>query len=189
MRLTFIGAGNVQTWFDGKPGSGGCGSSSGYRQFLLADDDNGNINDGTPHMLAIYNAFNDQEIACSSPTVRDSGCVGNPNQSPVVSATPGDMKTTLSWNSVNGASNYEVFRTEGVNGCEQGKVKLATLPSGIRTFTDTGLQNGREYYYAVIPKGPNDACFGEEEWCSYWRVDKSCPNTSDLLYFCTQITP
>lgn len=163
MRLTFIGAGNVQTWFEGKPGSAGCGSSSGYKEFLLADDDNGNINDGTPHMLAIYKAFDDQEIACSSPSVKDSGCIGTPNQTPVVTATPGNMKATLSWNAVVGASSYEVFRTEGVNGCEQGKVKLATLPSDTRTFTDTGLQNGREYFYVVIPKGPNASCFGKQQ--------------------------
>jgi hypothetical protein len=165
MRLTFIGAGNVQTWFEG---SGGCGSSSGYRQFLLADDDNGNINDGTPHMSAIYNAFNDQEIACKNPTVQDSGCFGNPNQAPIVTASPGDMRATLTWNLVSGASNYEVFRTEGVNGCSQGKVKLATLSSNDSSFTDIGLQNGREYYYIVIPKGPNAACFGKSKlmWTS-----------------------
>ena len=115
MRLVFIGAGNVKTWYEGNPGSAGCGTSSGYRQFLLADDDNGNLNDGTPHMVAIYNAFNNQEIACPSPAVRDSGCVGNPNTIPVVVVTPGDMKATLTWNAVSGASKYEVFRTEGVS--------------------------------------------------------------------------
>ena len=173
-RLTYIGAGNVQTWFEGSPGSGGCGTSSGYRQFLLADDDNGNVNDGTPHMVAIYNAFNEQEIACKSPTVKDSGCAGNPNQAPIVTASPGDMRATLFWNGVSGASNYEVFRAEGVNGCSQGKVKLATLSSNDRSYTDTGLQNGREYYYVVIPKGPNAACFGKYKLatssCGQYRV-------------------
>ena len=151
MRLVFIGAGNAKTWFEGSPGSAGCGSSSGYRQFLLADDDNGNLNDGTPHMDAIFNAFNDQEIACPSPEVRDFGCLDKPNTAPQVKATPGDMKTTLSWNTVSGASKYEVFRTEGVHGCEQGKVKLTSTTE--LSFTDTGLMNGREYYYVVIPKG------------------------------------
>ena len=92
-RLTFIAAGNIKTWYSGKPPFGGCGSASGYREYLAADgngyicsllllyynvmlftnnspllfsppDDNGNLNDGTPHMSAIFKAFNDQEIAC-----------------------------------------------------------------------------------------------------------------------------
>ena len=151
MRLVFIGAGNVKTWYEGSQGSAGCGSSSGYRQFLFADDDNGNLNDGTPHMVAIYNAFNDQEIACPSPLVRDFGCINNPNAAPIVAVTSGHMKATLTWNAVSGASKYEVFRTEGVHGCGQGKVKLAS--STALSFTDTGLMNGREYYYVVIPKG------------------------------------
>jgi hypothetical protein len=49
------------------PPYGGCGANSGYLSFLAADDDNGNLNDGTPHMSAIYKAFNDQEIACNTP--------------------------------------------------------------------------------------------------------------------------
>ena len=32
--------------------SNGCGATNGYMQWLAADDDNGNLNDGTPHMTA-----------------------------------------------------------------------------------------------------------------------------------------
>ncbi|MCP4665759.1 MAG: endopeptidase, partial [Deltaproteobacteria bacterium] len=75
-RLTFIGAGATGTWFSGSPPFGGCAAGSGYLNYLAADDDNGNVNDGTPHMQAIYDAFNDQEIACNTPTPVDSGCAG-----------------------------------------------------------------------------------------------------------------
>ncbi|KAL3802772.1 hypothetical protein HJC23_007549 [Cyclotella cryptica] len=166
MRLTFIAAGNVGTWFSGSTPFGGCGTSSGYRQYLLADDDDGNLNNGTPHMQAIYSAFNDQEIACSSPPVQDSGCAGTPNLAPIVTSAAGDMRATLNWNAVGGASKYQVFRTEGVKGCSQGKVLLATLSSNTLTFTDAGLQNGREYYYIVIGKGSNPACFGPASSCA-----------------------
>ena len=102
-------------------------------------------------MRAIYKAFNDQEIACNLPIVQDSGCSGTPIVAPEVSIIPGDMKAIISWSKVSGASNYEVFRTEGIKQCKQGKVKLTTTTS--LKFTDTGLMNGREYYYIVIPKG------------------------------------
>ena len=127
-------------------------------------DDNGNLNDGTPHMRAIYNAFNEHEIACNTLTAQDSGCSGTPNVAPLVTVTPGNMQAVISWTAVSGASNYQVFRSEGdVKKCNQGKVKLTTTTS--LSFTDAGLMNGRDYYYIVIPKGPNDSCFGPSSSC------------------------
>ena len=114
-------------------------------------------------MNAIYEAFNTQEIACNTPSVKDSGCGGTPQVAPQVTVTPGNMQAVISWTPVAGASNYEVFRTEGVNKCSQGKVKLTTTTSS--SFTDTGLMNGREYYYIVIPKGPRSSCFGRASSC------------------------
>ena len=102
-------------------------------------------------MGAIYKAFNDQEIACNTPAVQDSGCIGTPKIAPQVSVIPGNMQAVISWSRVSGASRYEVFRTEGVKQCGQGKVKLTTTT--LLSFKDTGLMNGREYYYIVIPKG------------------------------------
>ena len=102
-------------------------------------------------MGAIYKAFNENEIACNTPAVKDSGCFGTPNTAPQVSVTPGNMQAVISWSQVSGASKYEVFRTEGVKQCGQGKVKLTTTT--LLSYKDTGLMNGREYYYIVIPKG------------------------------------
>lgn len=52
-RLTFIAAGNVQYWYATTLSAApfaGCGSKSGYLSFLDADDDDGSITNGTPHM-------------------------------------------------------------------------------------------------------------------------------------------
>ena len=163
-RLTFLGAGATGTWFSGGPPNGGCAGSSGYMNYLAADDDNGNLNDGTPHMTAIYNAFNDQEIACQTPTVQDSGCAGTPTSAPSVTANASDKSVGLSWGSVAGTTEYEVFRTEGVFACDFGKVKLGSTTG--TTWNDTGLQNGRNYSYVVIPKGSSASCFGPASSCS-----------------------
>ena len=164
-RLTFLGGGNVGTWFSGSPPFGGCAATGGYLNFLAADDDNGNLEDGTPHMGAIYEAFNDQEIACDSPAVQDSGCTGTPSMAPGnLALTPGNKRLDLSWNSVTGATEYHVFRTEGVFGCDFGKVNLGSTTN--TTWEDTGLQNGREYSYIVVPKGPSDSCFGPASSCA-----------------------
>ncbi len=163
-RLTYIGAGATSTWFSGGPPEGGCASSSGYMNYLAADDDNGNLNDGTPHMTAIWEAFNDQEIACSSPTVQDSGCAGTPTGAPTVNTSAGNQQISLSWNSIAGTTEYEVFRTEGVFACDFGKVKLGSTAG--TSWNDSGLQNGRDYSYIVIPKGGSDSCFGPASACA-----------------------
>lgn len=133
--------------------------------YLFTQDDDGDITNGTPHMQAIFAAHNRQEIACDTPTVQDSGCSGTPRVAPEVTVISGSMQNIITWTSVSNATNYQVFRTEGVYKCAQGKVLLATLPSDTLNFTDTGLMNGREYFYIVIPKGHDDACFGLASEC------------------------
>ena len=103
-RLTYIGAGNASGWFDrvgGGPGAAACGATQAYLQYLAADDDNGNVGDGTPHMDAIASAFDRHEIGCTppngGPTVAVSGCGGTPTTAPVVSATTTDMGADLTW--------------------------------------------------------------------------------------------
>ena len=162
-RLTYIGAGNTGTWFSGGPPNGGCAGGSGYLNYLAADDDNGNINDGTPHMTAIYAAFGDQQIACNTPTVQNSGCAGAPTTAPNVTATGGTNSVALSWGAVSGASKYAVYRTEGVFACDFGKVKIGETTG--TSFTSNNLQGGRAYSYVVIPVGASDTCMGPASAC------------------------
>ncbi len=163
-RMTYIGAGGVGTWYAGSPPFGGCSSSGGYLQYLAADDDDGDINNGTPHMQAIFDAFNRHEIACNTPAVTDSGCAGTPASAPAVTLTPADKSMGLSWTSVTGATKYQVFRTDGVFACDFGKVKAGETIG--TTFNDTGLQNGRTYSYVVVPIGAADACMGPASSCA-----------------------
>jgi hypothetical protein len=172
-QLTFIGAGNVGTWFEGGPPNGGCAAGSGYLNYLAADDDNGSLVDGTPHMTAIFDAFNDQEIACATPTVQDAGCAGTPSSAPVVATTGGHKKVSLSWGAVTNTTEYEVFRTEGVFACEFGKVRLGSTTN--TAWEDTGLKNGREYHYVVIPKGASNSCFGPASACAT-QAPMAAPN-------------
>src|SRR6185369_3026135 len=91
-RLFFQGSGNVGAWHSCTCGSAssGCGATNGYMQWLAADDDNGNLNDGTPHMTAIFNAFNRHGIACATPARVNSGCASAPTATPTLAATAGD---------------------------------------------------------------------------------------------------
>ena len=105
-------------------------------------------------MRAIYDAFNDQQIACNDVIVQDSGCPDNPNTRPgiIATVTAGNKRIRLEWQAVNNTSGYEVLRSDGgVFGCNQGKTLLTSEFSGADTTTttntfwdDEGLQNGRE---------------------------------------------
>ncbi|HJU83599.1 MAG TPA: hypothetical protein VJ600_05270 [Holophagaceae bacterium] len=69
-----------------------------------------------------------------------------------VAAAPGDAAVTVSWNASSGASSYNLYRasTSGVT-----KANYLSLPDGARFTgasspdTDTGLTNGKTYYYVV----------------------------------------
>ncbi|MCB1049450.1 MAG: hypothetical protein KDC71_02540 [Acidobacteria bacterium] len=163
-RINFIGSGGVSTWFQCAQGTGGCGAGSGYLNFLAADDDNGDLNDGTPHMQAIFSAFDRHGIACNTPTVTTAGCAGTPTSAPVLSGTAGAGSASLSWTSVSGATSYRVFRTEGVFGCDFGGQFLAEVMG--TSYQEDGLLNGHNYYYNVVPMGPNAICYGPASNCA-----------------------
>ena len=149
-RLVFLGSQALTSWYTCAVG-GGCGATGGYMLFLAADDDDGNIANGTPHMTAIRAAFERHEIHCATPAPVNSGCAGGPTAAPTVTATPTDGGVDLSWSAVPGAARYYVFRAEGVSGCDTGKAKVGDVTG--TTFSDVGLLGGRPYSYVVIPVG------------------------------------
>ncbi len=164
-RLTYLGADNVASWFVTNNGEeGGCNASSGYQQYLAADDDNGDLGDGTPHMQAIFAAFNRHGIACTTPVVQDSGCANTPVTAPTVVVSSAERGASLSWASIPDATRYKIFRTDGVQQCDYGKAIVGETAS--TSFDDTGLQNGREYYYVVAGFTGSDACMGPTSSCA-----------------------
>jgi hypothetical protein len=164
-KLFYQGSGNIGAWHACTCGSSssGCGSTNAYMQWLAADDDNGNINDGTPHMTAIFDAFNRHGIACSTPTAQNSGCANGPSAAPGLTATPGDFSVSLSWTAVAGATRYWVFRSDGHAGCNFGKTRIAEVTG--TSYTDTQVANGRLYSYNVVAAGASAACFGRASAC------------------------
>ena len=163
-QLTYVGGGAVGDWFQCTPPFGGCNADGGYLNFLAADDDDGDLTNGTPHMSAIFAAFDRHQIACGTPTVIDSGCEPAITAAPTLTAEPLDRGALLSWNAVPEATAYNVYRGEGVHECDWGKELIATTSD--TSFADSGLLNGFEYYYLVIPIGPGATCFGPASSCT-----------------------
>lgn len=171
-RYYYTAGGAIGKWYNCNPASlggpgtygDGCNADGVYMSFLAADDDNGDLTDGTPHMSAIFAAWDRHQIACPTPAVVNSGCAGRPTAAPAVTVTPLFKSAKLSWNAVAGATKYWIYRTEGVLGCAFGKTRIAETAD--TKFFDTGLQNGRQYYYGVVPVGASDSCTGPMSTCT-----------------------
>lgn len=166
-RLTFEGSGAVGAWFNCVDGAGtgdGCNADGGYLNYLAADDDDGNLSNGTPHMSALFAAFDRHDIACPTPANQNSGCANTPTTAPTVATQALDRGARLTWNAVANATAYRIFRTEGVFGCDFGKEYLGETTE--LEFTDSNLRNGFEYFYTVVPIGPSSICLGPASSCA-----------------------
>ena len=189
-KLFYQGSGNIGSWHTCTcpDTSGGCGATNGYMQWLAADDDNGDLNDGTPHMTALYAAFSRHNIACDLPAPTNGGCAGAPTAAPTISLTIGSNELQIDWTAVPNAVEYRVFRTEGHAGCDFGKALIATVPGS--SYLDTEVANGRDYSYAVQAVGSSDTCFGPVSACETAapqpcagsiRLDRAVYNCSDSM--------
>src|SRR5436309_4831705 len=140
------------------PNSDGCNSTSWFTKLRNIDDDDGNLNNGTPHATAIFSAFNRHAIACGK--VNDAS---NQNTSscpsiaaPTLSATAGSSSASLSWTSAANAATYHVLRND--QGCSYAFTIVTDIAAPTTNYTDTGLADGFTNYCRVQATGSNSAC-------------------------------
>lgn len=162
-RLFYFGSGNIGLWHACTCGvsSDGCGATHAYMQWLAADDDDGNIANGTPHMTAIHAAYARHGIACNVPPPQNDPC--GPTLAPTLGGVAESNTVALSWNAVEGATGYWVYRSEGHAGCNFGKTKIGDVTA--LAFSDIDVTKGRTYYYNVVAHGAAQACFGPVSNC------------------------
>lgn len=143
--------------------SHGCGTGTLWRTMRAADDDDGNLANGTPHSCHLYAAFNRHGLACASDAGAATcyhGCTP-PLMLPGLSLTAGSNSVVVTVDSAVGAV-ADIYRNE--TGCNTGFAKVRNNQSGT-TWTDTGVANGRTYYYyAVVHQSGNESC-GTESLC------------------------
>jgi hypothetical protein len=164
-------------WYVTRPGSGGnaytCSASSSdsclattwYQRMRVADDDDGNLANGTPHAAALFAAFKRHEIACGLATdARNQNHTSCPAlAAPVVTRTVSPAGVQLSWTPVSGAASYRVFR--GELGCNRQQVPIATRTSAQTTFLDDSADSSAVRHYRVQAFGSNGACFSPVSNC------------------------
>ncbi len=165
-KLFYQGSGNIGAWHSCTCGgtSDGCGATNGYMQWLAADDDNGNLNDGTPHMTAIYDAFNRHGIACATPapaerrlqrrTDRGDDAYRHRRQFPDITVVDCGRRG----DPLLGVPHRGPCRLR----LRQGDDRRNDRPS----YTDTQVANGRLYSYNVVAAGTSSACYGVVSNCA-----------------------
>jgi len=144
--------------------SDGCTNGSMFRVLRAADDDDGNLANGTPHGGAIFAALNRHEIACAADAganVTFAGCV--PPAVPTLTVTAGANQNSLSWTSSGAGKVYDVYRSE--SGCDSGFAKIANDVAGL-SFPDPNVASSSQYAYQVVaqPSG-NEACAAAPTAC------------------------
>ncbi len=177
-RLFYLASNGITLGYQCDPSIGGCTAGSWYLNYLAADDDDGSLADGTPHMVAINDAFVRHGLACPPQAppagVLNFGCVATPAPTvkSTVTATAGVRSATVTWTPVAGAGKYWVLRTDGVHGCNFGKTRVAEISATAPlTFTQNDLLDGLTYYYSVVAVGGAagvglDACAGAMSDCA-----------------------
>ena len=144
--------------------SDGCAAGSLWRTFRAADDDDGNLANGTPHSCNLFAAFNRHGLACpSDPGANVCFAACTPPASPALSLTPGDGQVALSWTGAGPGMVYDVFKSD--LGCNSGFTRMAN-DAAATTLTDTSVANGLAYSYQVIahPSG-NESCGAAPSAC------------------------
>lgn len=172
------------------PDSDGCGTNSWFHKLRLIDDDDDNLNNGTPHAAAIYAAFARHDIACGAaedPSNQNvSGCPTLP--APVISGRGLTQSVELSWDEVPGAASYTVLRNE--LGCERGQIIVGTAAAPANGFLDEGLANDFTVYYRVQAQAANGACLSPVSNCiavapqpraGSVRIEESAYSCSDVV--------
>lgn len=150
--------GNAFNCSSGGAFSDGCNASSWFNKLRNADDDDGNLANGTPHAAAIYSAFARHNIACGAATdaanLNSSTCPALAK--PTISAAAGTGAVTLSWSAVSGATGYYVLRSDV--GCDFSQNVVATVASPATSYVDDSLPAGLPVYYRVQARGASAAC-------------------------------
>jgi hypothetical protein len=123
-------------------------SGSIYDAYLAADDDDGNLSNGTPNGAEIYTAFNTHQIA-GTQSVSSPHCA-RPSQ-PVVTATAGCDQISLSWSAIPGATSYRVQKHWST--VPTAFLNVATVTG--TSYTDTQLTPGLVYHYVVQAVTPS----------------------------------
>ncbi len=148
------------------PSADGCGTGTWFHRIRVADDNDGNLANGTPHAAAIYAAFARHGIACGAaddPSNLDSpGCLSLFRPTIIEVARLGDANR-ISWSSVPGASKYTILRSD--LGCDRAHTIVGEAGALAGSFTDDQIDSDFPVTYRIQASASNGACLSPVSDC------------------------
>jgi len=135
-------------FFTSLPDAGGYLSTSAlpiYSAYLNADDDDGDLANGTPNAGEIHTYFDLHGIAGAR--LPSSTHCARPTQ-PALSVIPQCSEFDLSWDAVPSVDHYEIFRGELRQ--DQALFPVATVSAGQTGFNDSEVAQDLDYWYVVM---------------------------------------
>jgi subtilisin-like proprotein convertase family protein len=165
-------------WYETRPGSGGdiydcfrwdlthsCFATHWYQRMLVADDDDGDLSNGTPHAAELFAAFDRHAISCGrDDDPENQSTTSCPTlDAPVLALAETPSGTELSWAPVAGADAYRVYR--GELGCARQQVPIASLAGDATTFLDGEADPDLPRYYRIEAFGTNPVCHSPVSSC------------------------
>ncbi|MEM7585083.1 MAG: hypothetical protein AAF560_16955 [Acidobacteriota bacterium] len=138
----------------------GCGSSNWYTLYLAADDDDGNLSNGTPNGCRIWEAFNDHGIACGAQPQCSVTCDPAPVADAGADVTINEGQSTTIGTSAQAGHTYS-WSPGGAT-----TAQISVSPTSTTTYTVTATtscgSSQDSVTVTVIPagsNGPQDAIF------------------------------
>jgi hypothetical protein len=116
-----------------------------YTAYVQADDDDGNLANGTPNGPELFAAFNAHEIATTE--YSQSPNCDRPSQ-PAVTAVATCDGVQVGWDAVPGVDHYEIFRAELLE--DMALFPRGTFASDVTGFLDTEVAPEVPYWYVVM---------------------------------------
>jgi hypothetical protein len=141
-RVFFTSLPDVDSYLQDRP-------EPAYDAYINADDDDGNLANGTPNGGEIFQAFNTHGIA-GTPRSSTAGCL-RPAQ-PALSLVERCDAVDLSWTAIAGVDHYVVLRAALRE--DTAYVPVATVPASETTYTDTEVAPSVDYRYVVMAVSP-----------------------------------
>jgi subtilisin-like proprotein convertase family protein len=165
-------------WYSTRQSSGGdvyncfrtwlahsCFATHWYQRMLVADDDDADLSNGTPHAAALFAAFDRHEIACGNASDPENQSTSScpAIAAPGLSLVEIPSGTELSWAAVAGAGEIRVYR--GDLGCDRQQVAIASLAGSATSYLDSVADPELPRYYRVEALGANPACHSPVSNC------------------------
>ncbi len=148
------------------PNSDGCGAGTWFTQMRTADDDDGDLSNGTPHAAAIFAAFDRHGMACGAASDPENQSTSScPTlAAPALTGTAGSNSANLTWTDVPGAAEYNVLRTE-VSCDEYSFNVIDEVAAPTLNYVDDALANDLAVHFRVQAEAANPACTGAVSNC------------------------